>query len=66
MSDRIRLDKWLWQARFIRNRDLADGLVLIIEGGMAAHHIFGSQGPCAAMISASDALIESYRARARA
>ena len=23
----LRLDKWLWQARFIRNRDLADGLV---------------------------------------
>ena len=24
---RLRLEKWLWQARFIRNRDLADGLV---------------------------------------
>ena len=23
----LRLDRWLWQARFIRNRDLADGLV---------------------------------------
>ena len=23
----LRLDKWLWQARFIRNRQLADGLV---------------------------------------
>jgi len=49
-----------------RPEDLADGLVLIIEGGMAAHHIFGSQGPCAAMVSASDALIDSYRLRARA
>ena len=23
----LRLDKWLWQARFIRSRQLADGLV---------------------------------------
>ncbi|HEX6015252.1 MAG TPA: S4 domain-containing protein [Geminicoccaceae bacterium] len=23
----LRLDKWLWRARFIRNRDLAEGLV---------------------------------------
>jgi ribosome-associated heat shock protein Hsp15 len=27
MSDGLRLDKWLWQARFIRSRSLADALV---------------------------------------
>jgi ribosome-associated heat shock protein Hsp15 len=26
-GEALRLDKWLWHARFIRNRDLADGLV---------------------------------------
>ncbi|WP_340314832.1 TetR/AcrR family transcriptional regulator [Rhizorhabdus argentea] len=47
--------------------ELADGLVLIIEGGMAAHHIFGSQGPCAAMTATTDALIEAHAgARVRA
>ena len=47
--------------------ELADGLVLIIEGGMAAHHIFGSQGPCAAMTATTDALIEAHsRAKAKA
>lgn len=47
--------------------ELADGLVLIIEGGMAAHHIFGSQGPCAAMTATTDALIEAHSgARIRA
>jgi AcrR family transcriptional regulator len=48
-----------------RPEELADGLVLIIEGGMAAHHIFGSQGPCSAMVSASDALIEAYLGKVR-
>jgi len=43
-----------------RPEELADGLVLVIEGGMAAHHIFGSQGPCGAMVAASDALIDAY------
>ena len=43
-----------------RPEELADGLVLIIEGGMAAHHIFGSQGPCIAMVATSDALIEAH------
>ena len=43
-----------------RPDELADGLVLIIEGGMAAHHIFGSQGPCAAMTATTDALIEAH------
>lgn len=50
-----------------RPEELADGLVLIIEGGMASHHIFGSQGPCAAMIATSDALIDAHlRARVKA
>ncbi len=43
-----------------RPEELADGLVLIIEGGMASHHIFGSQGPCAAMTATSDALIDAH------
>lgn len=44
---------------------LADGLMLIIEGAMASHHIFGSQGPSASLTATADALIESYlRAKA--
>lgn len=43
-----------------RPEELADGLLLVIEGGFAAHHIFGSQGPCAAMVATSDALIDSH------
>jgi AcrR family transcriptional regulator len=43
-----------------RPEELADGLLLVIEGGMSAHHIFGSQGPCAAMVATSDALIDAY------
>ena len=43
-----------------RPEELADGLVLVIEGGMAAHHIFGSQGPCSAMVATSDALIDAH------
>lgn len=38
---------------------LADGLVLIIEGAMTSHHIFGSQGPSAAMTATADALIDA-------
>ncbi|SDD30067.1 transcriptional regulator, TetR family [Sphingomonas sp. YR710] len=44
---------------------LADGLVLIIEGAMASHHIFGSQGPSAAMLVTADALINAYKAMDR-
>lgn len=43
-----------------RPEELADGLMLIIEGAIAAHHIFGSQGPCAAMVATGDALIEAH------
>ena len=38
---------------------LADGLLLIIEGAMSTHHVFGSQGPSSAMAAAADALIEN-------
>lgn len=43
-----------------RAEELADGLLLVIEGGMSTHHIFGSQGPSAAMVATSDALINAY------
>lgn len=49
-----------------RPEELADGLILVIEGGMAAHHIFGSQGPCAAMVATSDALIDSHLGKVKA
>ena len=42
-----------------RPEELADGLVLIIEGRISAHHIFGSQVHSAAMDATSDALIEA-------
>lgn len=45
-----------------RPEELADGLMLVVEGGMAAHHIFGSQGPCTAMMATCDALIEAHLA----
>jgi AcrR family transcriptional regulator len=46
---------------------LADGITLLIEGAMASHHIFGSQGPAAAMAASADALIDAHvKARIRA
>ncbi|WP_235398941.1 TetR/AcrR family transcriptional regulator [Sphingomonas sp. SRS2] len=48
------------QLDIARPEELADGLLLIIEGGMAAHHIFGSQGPCMAMVATSDALVDAH------
>lgn len=50
-------------ARRMTMRDpegLADGLILLIEGAMASHHIFGSQGPSAALIAAGDRLISAH------
>jgi AcrR family transcriptional regulator len=44
---------------------LADGLLLLIEGAMATHHIFGGQGPCCALKSSADALIDAHMARAK-
>lgn len=38
---------------------LADGLILIIEGAIATHHVFGSQGPAHAMLATCNALIEA-------
>lgn len=39
---------------------LADGLILIIEGAIASHHIFGSQGPAHSMLATCEALIETH------
>lgn len=39
--------------------ELADGLILIIEGAMASHHVFGCQGPSAAILATADALINA-------
>lgn len=41
---------------------LADGIILIIEGAIASHHVFGSQGPAHAMLATCDALIEAHLA----
>ena len=38
---------------------LADGLVLVIEGAIASHHVFGRQGPAHAMMQTCNALIEA-------
>lgn len=45
---------------------LADGLVLVIEGAMSSHHIYGSQGPSSAMVATGEALIERHMAGKRA
>lgn len=42
---------------------LADGLMLVIEGAIATHHIFGSQGPAQSMTATCDALIDSHQKR---
>jgi len=44
---------------------LADGLILIIEGAIASHHVFGSQGPAHAMLATCNALIDSHVAQPR-
>jgi len=53
-------------ARDLRVTDpeaLADGLMLIIEGAIATHHIFGSQGPAQSLTVTCDALIQSHLER---
>lgn len=45
---------------------LADGLILIIEGAIASHHVFGSQGPSHSMLATCDALIETHLASRKA
>jgi len=42
---------------------LADGLILVIEGAIATHHIFGSQGPAQSLAGTCDALIEAHLLR---
>lgn len=42
---------------------LADGLILVIEGAIATHHISGSQGPAQSLTVTCDALIESHLKR---
>jgi len=39
---------------------LADGLVLIIEGAIATHHVFGSQGPAHSMIATCEVIIDAH------
>lgn len=39
---------------------LADGLILLIEGAYAAHHVFGSQGPASAFSMATERLIAGH------
>ncbi len=39
---------------------LADGLILVIEGAMTSHHIFGSQGPALSLMTTCETLTESY------
>lgn len=45
---------------------LADGLMLVIEGAMSTHHVFGSQGPSISLTATCDALIDCHMASARA
>ncbi len=42
---------------------LADGLILVVEGAISSHHIFGSQGPAHAMTATCNALIEAQLKR---
>ncbi|MET0239664.1 MAG: TetR/AcrR family transcriptional regulator [Sphingobium sp.] len=44
---------------------LADGLLLVIEGAIATHHIFGSQGPALSLVETCESLIDSHMERAR-
>lgn len=39
---------------------LADGLLLIVEGAIATHHVFGSQGPAHSMMATCNALIDAH------
>lgn len=42
---------------------LADGLVLLIEGAIATHHIFGRDGPARSLTVTCDALIDQHLAQ---
>jgi len=39
---------------------LADGLLLVVEGAISTHHVFGSQGPAHSMMPTCDALITAH------
>jgi AcrR family transcriptional regulator len=39
---------------------LADGLLLVIEGAIATHHVFGSQGPAHSMTATCEAIIKAH------
>jgi AcrR family transcriptional regulator len=45
---------------------LADGLILLIEGSIATHHIFGREGPARSLVVTCDALIDQHMTRLRA
>jgi AcrR family transcriptional regulator len=42
---------------------LADGIMLVIEGAIATHHISGRQGPAQSLVVTCDALIETHLQR---
>jgi AcrR family transcriptional regulator len=46
--------------------ELADGLMLVIEGAISTHHVFGSQGPAQSLMTTCDSLIELHVRRRRA
>lgn len=39
---------------------LADGLMLVIEGAMSTHHVFGSQGPALSLMATCEALMNAH------
>ena len=45
---------------------LADAITLVVEGAMASHHVFGSQGPAGALSATVEALLEAALAKVRA
>lgn len=59
---RIRLGALAHQLNVPDPEGLTNGLILIIEGAMASHHIFGMLGPSAAILTTADALIDAQRA----
>jgi AcrR family transcriptional regulator len=43
-----------------------DGLMLVIEGAISTHHVFGREGPARSLAATCDALIEVHLARSLA
>lgn len=50
-ADRVRLDKWLWAARFFKTRGLA---AVAVDGGKV--HVNGSRAKPAKLVQGGDAL----------